>query len=257
MARWRRFSEVSGQAKSKPSEVLYTTGERLDIGMVSLFREPAFQLGTRASDIMATFYDGLRGPQTPNLSDLQTQGGNSYADLKLTIRTFGAQGRIEISPGALLVGLPHMGRSAGKAEVAREHLAWCEETLKSVLDGLEISERLMRASMWVSCEGGAAAVETFLGKRGNEALNLDKGKYKKLKKEFTLQFNGLDASRGVKIGLMLQPSVVEGDLFGQFDYTMIGSPVVGKSVREQFDEAESELAGLLPQVGLISKQKHA
>jgi hypothetical protein len=248
---------VAKQRKADQGVILYTTGARLDVGMVSLFRDPILQLGVRASEVMATFYAGLKEFQRPSLGDLQTQGGNSYADLKLTIKTFGGQGRIDITPGALVVGLPDMGRTAGNAVVAKGHLSWCEDTLKKALDYVEISERLMRASMWVNCEGGAAAVEDFLGRKGNAALNLDKGEYASLKKEFTLQFSGLDASRGRKIGLVLQRSMGEGDLFGQFDYTMVGSPIVEKTVNEQFDEAEKELRLLMLQVGLKSTKDHA
>ncbi len=248
---------MARQQKVNQSIILYTTGERLDVGMVSLFREPVFQLGVRASDVMAIFYAGLKDFQRPSLSDLQTQGGNSYADLKLTIKTFGGQGRIDISPGALVVGLPNLARSAGKAEIAKGHLAWCEETLAKALDDVEISERLIRASMWVSCEGGVDAVDKFLEERGNAALNLDKGEYASLKKEFTLQFSGLDTSRNTKIGLTLQRAVGEGDLFGQFDYTIIGSPVVDKAVNEQFNDAEKELKDLMLQVGIKSKKDYA
>jgi hypothetical protein len=205
---------------------------------------------------MGTFYAGLKDFQRPSLSDLQTQGGNSYADLKLTIRTFAGQGRIDITPGALVVGLPDMARTAGNAEAAKAHLAWCEDTLGKALEHLEISERLVRASMWTKCEGGSAAVENFLAQKGNAALKLDEGAYASLKKDFTLQFSGLDASRATKVGLILQRSMGEGDLFVQFDYTLIGSPAVAKTVSEQFQEAESELRNLLLHVGLESKREH-
>lgn len=227
---------------------------RLTVGMVSVFREPVLRLGVQASDVMETFYKAIQTPQRPSLGDLLTFGGSSYGDLKLTINTFHGGGRIDITPGALLVDLRHELRKPGHVEVAKEHLQLCEDTLRKALKDVEISERFMRASMWVACEGGAAAVEAFLGEKGNAALKLDQGAYAALKKEFTLQFNGLDASRATKVGLALQRSMGDGDLF---DHTHYGSPGVTQTVNEQFEEAGKELQALLTHVGLEPKKNDA
>ena len=40
----------------------------------------------------------------------------------------------------------------------------------------------MRANLWLACEGGPAAVEAFLGEKGNAALKLDQGAYAAFKK---------------------------------------------------------------------------
>lgn len=115
----------------------------------------------------------------------------------------------------------------------------------------------MRANLWLACEGGAAAVEAFLEKKGNAALRLEQGQYAALKKEFTVQFSGLDASRATKIGLALQRSMGEGDLFVQFDHTQYGSPTVMQTVKEQFAVAEKERELLLTHVGLEPKNTDA
>lgn len=221
---------------------------RVNVGMVSVFCEPMLRLGVQASDVMETFYKAIQTPQRLNLSDLLTFGGNSYGDLKLTINTFRGAGRIDITPGALIVDLRDV-----RAEVAKDHLQLCEDTLRTVLTEVEISERLIRANLWFACEGGPAAVEAFLGEKGNAALKLDQGVYAALKKEFTLQFNGLDISKATKVGLTLQRSMGEGDLFVQFDYTQYGNPSVIRTVKEQFEEAERELQALMLHVGLESK----
>src|SRR5215472_10858740 len=103
------------------------TSVRITIGMVSVFREPHLQLGVRASDVMEQFYRAIQTPNRPALRDLITAGGNSYADLKLTVNTFGGGGRIDITPGTLIVDLTNVGDS-GHADIAKEHLQLCEET---------------------------------------------------------------------------------------------------------------------------------
>ena len=225
--------------------------------MVSRFREPELHLGMRASDVMETFYEALQRSQRLNLTDLLTFGGNSYGDLKLSIITFRGGGRIDITPDALVVGLTNVPRENGHTEVAKEHLQDCENTLRNALNGVEISERLMRASMWAACEGGSSAVEAFLGEKGNAALKLDEGAYAKLKKDFTLQFSGLDTSRAARLAFILERSKADGDLFVQFEHTQIGSPTVTQTVRQQFEEAEKELESLMLHVGLELKKGDA
>jgi hypothetical protein len=225
--------------------------------MVSVFREPYLQLGVRASDVMEQFYRAIQTPNRPALRDLITAGGNSYADLKLTINTFGGGGRIDITPGTLIVDLTNISAESSHADIAKEHLQLCEDTARKALGGVEISERFMRANMWLECEGGRPAMLAFLAEKGNAALKLDKVPYGGLQKEFTLQFNGLDPSRATKLGFALQPSVGVGDLFVQFDHTHYGRPLVTKSPKEQFDDAEKELRALMLHLGLEGKNVDA
>jgi hypothetical protein len=236
--------------------MLYS-GVRITALMVTVLREPMFQLAMQASDIMETFYKALQPSQRLSLSNLLTFGGNSYGDLKLTINTFRGGGRIDITPGALIVELSDLHRETGYVEAAKEHLQLCEDTLRKALKSVEISERLMRASMWLACEGGPVAVEAFLAEKGNAALKLDQGAYAALKKEFTLQFNGLDAPTATKIGLALQRSMGEGDLFVQFEHTHYGSPGVMQTVEEQFEEAKIKLNALMLHIGLEQKKDDA
>ncbi len=100
-------------------------------------------------------------------------------------------------------------------------------------------------------------MEAFLEKKGNAALRLEQGPYAPLKKEFTVQFSGLDASKATKMGLALQRSMGEGDLFVQFDHTQYGSPTVTQTVKEQFEVAGKELELLLTHVGLEPKKNDA
>ncbi len=97
----------------------------------------------------------------------------------------------------------------------------------------------------------------FLGEKGNAALKLDQGAYAALKKEFTLQFSGVDASKATKVALSLQRAVHEADLFVQFDHTQYGSPRVTQTVKEQFDAAEIEAEALMLHVGLKARKDDA
>jgi hypothetical protein len=218
--------------------------------MASIFREPLFQLGVHASDIMETFYKSLQSSQRLDLNDLRTFGGNSYADLKLTIKIRGGAGKIDITPSSLGVDLrEHAG--------GKEQFQLCEDTLRKALKDVEIKERRMRAHLWLVCDGGRAAAEAFLGEKGNAALKLDQGVYAALKKEFALQFSGLDASKAKHVGLLLERSATEGDLFLQYDHADLGSPGVTQTVTEQFEEAEKDLETLMLHVGLERKRDHA
>jgi hypothetical protein len=111
--------------------------------------------------------------------------------------------------------------------------------------------------MWLECEGGRPAVEAFLAEKGNAAFKLNQAPFESLKKEFILQFNGLDASKATKMGLLMQRSPGEGDLFVQFEHTHYGNPVVTKSPKEQFEEAHTEFRALMLHMGLESKDDDA
>jgi hypothetical protein len=224
-------------------------GVRITGLMVSVLREPVFHLAIQASDIMEAFYKALQPSQRLSLSNLLAVGGNSYEDLRLTINTFRGRGRIDLTPGTLRVELNDLPQETGYMEAAKEHLQLCEDTLRKALS-VEISERFMRATMWLACEGGPGAVEAFLGEKGNAALKLDQGAYAGLKKEFAFQFNALDPSKATKVGLTLQRSMGDGDLWVQFEHTHYGSPAVTQTVEKQFEEAKIELDALMLHVGL-------
>ena len=138
----------------------------------------------------------------------------------------------------------------------------CEDTLQKALKGVKIKEveimqRGMRADLWLACDGGPKAVEAFLGEKGNAALKLDQGPYAAMKKEFTLQFNGLDASKARKVAFgMDQSRTGEGDLFLQYEDVRLGSPGVNRTVTEQFQEAKKDLETLMLHVGLEPKREH-
>jgi hypothetical protein len=223
--------------------------------MVGVFCEPYLKLGLQASDVFEKFYKAIQTTQHLNLGDLQTSGGASYADLKLTINTFGGGGRIDITPGAMIVELRDVRREVGYAEVAKEHLQRCEDTLKKAIVGVELKERLMRVNLWADCDGGAQAAEAFLAEKGNAALKLDQAPYATLKKEFTLRFDGLDVPKSTKIGFLLQRSVGDGNLFVQFDHTVYGSPIVSHTVTQQFEHAETDLQSLMSHVGLEPRRE--
>jgi hypothetical protein len=226
--------------------------------MLSSFREPDLRLGVKASDVMQAFYRALQVPQK-NLGDFLTFGGNSYGELKLRINNpFPGANRIDITPGALLVEVSPMQGLGTDWQGVKDQLQLCENTLGAALNDVEISERVLRANMWVVCEGGSAAVETFLRERGNAALKLDQGPYASWQKEFTLQFSGLNASKATRVGLVLQRAAVGlGDLFVQFDHTYYGSPDVAKRVIEQVEEAESELRTLMQHLALKLEKGNA
>jgi hypothetical protein len=218
---------------------------RSNVALASLFREPVFGLGVHASAIMETFYKALQPSQQLTLNDLLTFGGNSYAELRLLINIRG--GQIEIRPTFL--GVEHRDDPPR----AKEQFQLCEETLRKALKDVEISERRMRANLWLACDGGAQAVEAFLGEKGNAALKLDQGVYLDLKKEFSLRFTGLDASKAKKVGLLLERSTTEGDLFLQYDHAHLGSPGVTQTVTDQFEEGQKDLETLMLHVGLEPK----
>jgi hypothetical protein len=216
--------------------------------MASAFRDPAFQLGTNASDVMEAFYHALEPTQRLAPSDLITFGGNTYGDLKLAINTFGGGGRIEITAKALIVELRQIGPL--DIEFAKQHLQLCEDTLKSSIKKTKIGERLLRANLWLGLTGGAKEAEEFLARIGDSAFDLGKGRYANLTKEFILQFSALDTEGASKIAVLMERSRAEGDLYMQFDYTCYGVPDITRSVFDQFAEAESELEAVLAHLGL-------
>ena len=207
----------------------YTDG-LLSLTMLSAFSRPFLKLGVKAVDIMEAYYSVLQTPRPPTMSELLTAGGNSYADLKLTAVTFGGQGRVDVTPTALVVDIRDASRTVGGAQQAKEHFALCESTLASAMEGVEFSERVLRAQVFLTCEGGAKAVEQFIAEKGEGAFKLTPSPVTEWTKQYSLEFRAVDPSTSSRLQLKVEPAVALRDLFVEFTHTAIGSPIVALSV---------------------------
>lgn len=224
---------------------------RLIVGMVCNFREPVLKLGLLATSVFENFYRRIGQTQKLNMTDLQSFGGTSYADLKLSIRTFGGEGRVDVTPTALIVEVNDVVRTRESVNAIKEHLQVCEASLQSAIPDVQLAERLLRTNLWLDSDGGADSVNKFMAARGNAALKLDQGPYAALKKDYTLQFEGLDLEKATRIGLTMQRSYVDvGDLYLQFDHSITGSPELQQSSDDHIVKAEEELKALLDHLGL-------
>jgi hypothetical protein len=217
--------------------------------MASAYQKPAFRLGVKSIELIAAYYDALSESQNLSPADLSVSGGTLYSDLKVGVNTFDGQGRIEITAGALVVDLTRL--NLNDVVLLRDHLQLCEDTMKQVLDDVQLSERTMRANVWVSLEGGSNAASEFLSRRGNAAFSLNDSKYAHKDTEFMLQFRSLDLDSTSVFSFFIERSRAEGDLYIQFDHSLRGAPVAARRASDQVDDAREELGIILRHLGLV------
>jgi len=219
---------------------------RLDINVALEFLEPAFELPSKVADVCACLHRALVPRYQLQLKDIQSFGGISYEDVKLLVQTFGGNGRIEIQASGVSMTFRHMSKDDIKT--VRDFSGISEKALKSALPNISFGQRGFKAQAWLACEeDGRSAADAMLQKRGNLALETDRGIFAKYEKEFTLKAELRDPATGVKIVFLIERTqLTDANLF-------IEATVVFPQSMEfeaQFDEALGHYAEILRHLGL-------
>lgn len=190
------------------------------------------------------------------LTDMQSLGGTSFGDLKLTISVYNGSGRIEITPSGLVTDLRNLVQTDEDLKAIRDYLVTCEHALLSAVRSDEQStpqvlQREFRANMWVECEDGKEAAESWLQQRGEAALGLGADKYPDMRREFTLQAQLVDERGQRRMGIGIQKSQVEiGHLYLAYEHQLHRKEATLEAMEANFDRAYADLNGLLHAVGL-------
>lgn len=225
--------------------------------------EPYLLLPTRLAEVFDIFYKALSPRHPISLTDMQSIGGNSFGDLKLTINVFGGNGRIDITPTGLITDLRNLVQSDEDLKAIRDYLVTCEQSLIAALRTSEkafagILQRDIRANAWIECEEGKEAAEAWLIERGNLALKLPKGAFADLKREYTLQIHLIDDKGTRRLGVGIQRSQLEiGHLFLACEHQLHRKDDALGPMDAHFDRAYAELEDLLRQLGLEPARDNA
>jgi len=218
--------------------------------------EPYLLLPKRLPEVFDAFYKALSPRHRISLTDMQSIGGNSFGDLKLTINVFNGNGRIDITPTGLITDLRDLVSTDEDLKAIRDYLASCELSLVAALrtDEMalaEILQRDIRANAWIECEEGKEAAEAWLVERGNLALKLAKGAFTDLKREYTLQVHLIDDKGTRRLGVGIQRSQLDiGHLFLACEHQLHRKDDTLGPMDAHFDRAYTELEDLLRQLGL-------
>ena len=218
--------------------------------------EPYLLLPKRLPEVFEAFHKALSPRHRMLLTDMQSVGGNSFGDLKLTINVFNGNGRIEITPSGLITDLRDLVRTDEDMKAIRDYLVTCEHALIAAIRAdektpVDLLQRDFRANLWIECEEGKEAAEAWLLDRGKEALQLRADAYPEMRREFTLQVHLVDEKGRGRIGLGIQRSQVEiGHLYVACEHQLHRKEEALGPMDANFDRAYADLEGLLRAVGL-------
>jgi hypothetical protein len=218
--------------------------------------EPYLLLAKRLPDVFDAFYKALSPRHRIFLTDMQSVGGNSFGDLKLTINVFNGHGRIEVTPTGLITDLRNLVQTDEDLKVIRDYLVTCEQALVASIGtdekaSTELQQRDFRANLWIDCEEGREAAEAWLRTRGEKALELQTATYPDMLPEFTLQIHLQDKNGRVRMGVGIQRSQVEiGHLYLACEHQLYRKDAALGPMDANFDRAYADLEGLLRSLGL-------
>jgi hypothetical protein len=232
---------------------------RLNLLVGIQLAEPFLLLPKLVPDVAEKFYRALSPRHNISLNDMQTAGGNSFGDVKLTINVYGGSGKIDITPSGLITDLRNLVQTADDLKAIRDYLVTCEQTLIAAIgkneSPVDIRQRDIRASVWIECEEGPDAAERWLAERGQAALSLDPSLYQEMHREFTLQVHLVDKEGRGRMGVGIQKSLVDfGHLYLVCEHQTYRKEETLVAVDANFDKAYADLEGLLRAVGLEPAQ---
>ena len=226
--------------------------------------EPYLLLPTKLAEVFDTFYKALSPRHRISLTDMQSIGGNSFGDLKLTINVFSGNGRIDITPTGLITDLRNLVQTDEDLKVIRDYLVTCEHSLITALRKDEkplgeILQRDVRANVWIECEKGRDAAEAWLIERGSAALTIANDAFGGLKREYTLQIHLVDEKGTRRLGVGIQKSLLAdvGHLFLACEHQLHRKDEALGPMDAHFDRAYAELEDLLRQLGLEPARDNA
>lgn len=215
------------------------------------FREPCFELPSKAVEVLAGFYKALHPRYMVDLRDLQTSGGTSFGDVKLTVAALGGRARVELTPTVMVTDLQNLGAGNDDLALLRDYLTIAEEQLGSILPAVALQQRLIRAVAWLKIDEGKAEALRVLKERGDAALGLSGERYRDWSSSYSLSVNLTDR-RGKELNLLLEQSGYpeESDLFARGDYVVTDRGEGLASVGGELERAFSEFEEFLNHIGL-------
>ncbi len=187
------------------------------------FASPQFQLPNVAAEVIEGFYNALNPRFTLNLSDLQSLGGHSYADVALRISLLSGKGQLEVRPDRFSTFFQDL-RSDEELITVRDCVELSEDALATTLPDLEVLDRAIQLSFWLKCEGGPDAVTELLNQHGQRGLPIAKEDFGAQDFDHTLRVDLRNSDERWQVNFSFQKSVPGADLFFLVDssYTEAG-----------------------------------
>lgn len=229
---------------------------RMNLLVGAQLLEPFLLLPKRTPEIFDAMYRALSARHQLAMSDMHSSGGNSYNDLKLTVNVFHGKGRIDILPTGFVTDLRDLVQKPDDLKVIRDFLATTEQAFLAGLKteekaSTELLQRDFRANLWIDCEEGKEAADTWLRERGEKAMQLRSDAYPDMQRDFTLQVYLFDEKRSVRMGVGIQRSQVAiGHLYLACEHQAHRTSNGIAAMDASFDNAAADMEGFLSSVGL-------
>jgi hypothetical protein len=236
---------------------------RLNLLVGIQLAEPYFQLPMKLPEVAEKFYKALSPRHRMWLTDMQSAGGNTFGDVKLTINVDNGKGKIEITPSGLITDLRDLVQTEEDLKAVRDYLVTCEQTLVAAVRpsenaAVEVVQRDIRTHVWIECEGGTEVASRWLAERGNAGLRLAADAYPGMRRDYTLQVHVTDEKGSWRLGVGIQSSQVGiGHLYLVCEQQSYRKEEPLRPIDAQFDQAYSDIEGLLRQLGLEPARDNA
>lgn len=229
---------------------------RLNLLVGIQLAEPYLLLPKVTPEVFDKFYKALSPRHRMLLTDMQSTGGNTFGDVKLTINVYNGNGKIEITPSGLVTDLRNLIQTEEDLKAVKDYLVTCEQTLVAAVRQSEnvpvdIVQRDIRANVWIECEEGQEAAAKWLEVRGNKGLQLAADAYPGMRREYTLQVHLMDENGTSRLGVGIQRSQVDvGHLYLACEQQSYRKVEPLGPIDAQFDRAYGDLEGLMRNLGL-------
>lgn len=223
--------------------------KKIDLTIARELSPPAFELPARTADLIAHLFRELN-PRFPlSVNEIKSYGGTSYGDVKITVSTISGKARIDVFVNGYTIEFIDLVQSEEDLTTLNDFAEIADTNIRNVLVESEFVGRVIGGRVWMDCEGGAEAVDALLRERGNRAIDMTTGRYKKFDKKFTILVD-CDDTKGMTMKFAIQRSeITTGDLFVDARFTFDSSHN-SVDLSEQFSLAQSHFVEILERVGL-------
>lgn len=194
---------------------------QLNLAYKAAFAEPVFDLVTVPGRVFKSFYKTLNPKFSMGMSDLQSVGGASYADVSYKINLFGGSGTLTITAEGLQAIFQGL-RTPEDIKTVTDCIILSDQALREAFPGTSIKSRQYTALTWLECEGGSESVRQLLHNRGNQVVPLAEGDLGAEKVSYSLGADFTNDAEGWGGRIALERSLLDqADLYYRMESAYI------------------------------------
>lgn len=175
------------------------------IEYTATFDQPIFSLAQRQTDVLEACFRKVAQSYPLDLGDLRAPGGETYADLVVTVRYPRLRGGVEVRVNRLT------GRFEGlvseeDADQSMLFVSKCEEAIQEVFPDIVVASTSTNIMSWLTCDGEKRNVEELLSLR--QQVQFDPSAVGGEKARFFVRGQILNEAEEWSLAFGLEPSVL-------------------------------------------------